>query len=301
MNKIKTFIYTLALLIVFHADVQSQSLTSCISNDDVQCLKNYIDVKKIKDDDVASIVQKSVLYNSTNVLKFALTHFNKDVLQAGFYINRMTPLYMAVHQENLDALKIILAYGGNPNYGCGKFATALFPAVQSSNYEIIKILLRNGADPNCFYHRDGAMTISTVESLLNQKQGGKIYDALQNAGLIFNLRQEMELLFNLPISNYSKKDLSGHWRLFLDKHEGDIGYHVIVYSKDQQDRREFEGDEVIFTKIRNLLEEANVRNIIAFQTERPGDSDIMMLNKIFQDLNIISALHQIPCTIDFRQ
>ncbi|CAI5445064.1 unnamed protein product [Caenorhabditis angaria] len=74
----------------------------------------------------------------------------RSAIEAGTCVNERdsgkTPLYIAVQQENLEAVKILVEAGAIINANCDvTFETVLHEAVRRKNYEIVDFLLSKGA------------------------------------------------------------------------------------------------------------------------------------------------------------
>jgi ankyrin repeat protein len=104
-----------------------------------------IDINQVSLDGTA--VYSSYLFNNMRITKF--------LIEAGAQLNctkphGMTLLMMACQNNDAALVKMLLAYGANPNVCNNEGITAL---VQSDDYEIIRMLLYAGANVNII-HKD---------------------------------------------------------------------------------------------------------------------------------------------------
>ena len=83
---------------------------------------------------------------------------------------------------NVEILKILLDYGGNPNVK-GDYISPLYAAIQGRNLPCVEILLEYGADPNLKFGEDG--DIITPLSIASYLGFNEIAEVLVEAGATY--------------------------------------------------------------------------------------------------------------------
>ena len=129
-------------------------------------------------------------------------------------VDNLTPLALAINGDKLEAVKLLLAQGANPNFelsdrdmGMGKI-TPFFLALKHGNVDIIRIMLDMGADVNKKYSQtqftalhlllmEGNSTEAVIDLLLQHGADVKA-KMVFTPEEVMNLPDEVKKLVDLP-------------------------------------------------------------------------------------------------------
>jgi ankyrin repeat protein len=127
------------------------------------CEKNDIDL-------AVKLLQKGVKPNGS---QFVGREHHSD---AEYFAPLMSsPIVYAAENGNLELVKILLAYGANPNECCCSCETSLHAAIIGKHVSVVEYLLDHGADPNIKFD-----TRANALELAQESKNQAIIDAVKN-------------------------------------------------------------------------------------------------------------------------
>lgn len=104
----------------------------------------------------------------------------------GLGFDAVTPLFWALHCENLTGVEALLKAGADPNHNIAGGFSSVYAASTMENSAFLKILLKYGGDPNADDIKAGDTALSQALSLGIHGEGWDNYYSLLEAGADIN-------------------------------------------------------------------------------------------------------------------
>ncbi|MDR2822785.1 MAG: ankyrin repeat domain-containing protein [Acholeplasmatales bacterium] len=224
MKKKRTIITTLILIVFLGVTVFSFSPEKSVVK-----MIHYIDKNEINNLDSYSNNNKSI-----DKLKYSFL-----VIPEAY---NPTVLEYACSNENLDAIKVLLANGANPNNPKGippLFATFYYSS-RTKSFEIIDILIENGVDLNNKFQNSNVLHFLIEEMLYNRRSSNEIFEYIRtliekynvdykNCSYWGNLINDSALYGNFELLDYflNEKNIS----LNEVNEQGNSALHYAVFGR----------------------------------------------------------------------
>ncbi|XP_069139595.1 protein fem-1 homolog C-like [Argopecten irradians] len=142
-------------------DIASKEIKSFIYSSNFEALKTYLNNTGHKERrQIVNHVQGdcapfflACYKDREDIVKYMLMECNPDIELRGFYQickenfkEWVTPLWVAVSEEHLSLVKLLVSYGADVNSTTSTNSTAVRCACYCGNLDIVKYLVENGAD-----------------------------------------------------------------------------------------------------------------------------------------------------------
>lgn len=203
-----------------------QDFKSILASININCLENnagfalYLAINNNRVDIVEELILKHVNINTQyHIFAMMMGHKTLNYNNPINYktCNQEIPLLMAVWNNNVEIVKLLLKYGANPNLIDNREnCSALSLAIDNRNYEIAKLLIKNNADTCCINDENESAVLFSLKRAADHNNRNKNLDFYYN----FIKLLDEDLTYRDDLNNPDKN-----------------GYTLLDYAHETNDQR----------------------------------------------------------------